>query len=88
MRLSGSRPRWARGRSSFRRQAIRRRSQWAAGGANATECRPLPPNFASRMPAYSPNHRFQAAASKQNSNNAPTRISVDSRNSHATDDPR
>lgn len=63
-RLNGSYPRRARGKSSFRRRAIRRRSQWAADGANAAECRPWPPSFASRTPAYSPNRRFQAAASK------------------------
>lgn len=86
-RLSGSRPRWVRGRSSFRRQAIHRRNRWEAYASNAAECRPWPPSFASRTPAYSPNCQFPAAASKRNSNNAPTRISVDSRNSRATDDP-
>ena len=86
-RLSGSRPRWVRGRSSFRRQAIHRRNRWEAYASNAAECRPWPPSFASRTPAYSPNCHFPAAASKRNSNNAPTRISVDSRNSRATDDP-
>lgn len=88
MRLNGSYPRRARGKSSFRRRAIRRRSQWAADGANAAECRPWPPSFVSRTSAYSPNRRFPAVTSKQNSNNAPTHTSDDSRNSHATDDPR
>ena len=87
MRLSGSRPRWARGKSSFRRRAIRRRSQWAADGANAVECRPSLPSFDAPSHAYSPNRRFQAAISMCTGNSVPTRISDDSRNSRATDDP-